>query len=114
MGTLSGGTIQKAILGRELAGGPRLAVFAEPARGLDVAGAEFLYGRILRMRRQGSAILLLSSDLNEVLRLADQVVVLYRGRIAARSANTGTLGRERIGEYMAGLRPSGRPGTGAP
>ena len=104
MGTLSGGNIQKVILARELAARSDFMIFSEPTWGLDVASSEFIYGKILEIRSQGVGVLLISSNLDEVLALADTVAVMYRGRIVGLLPNTGGLTKERIGEYMLGLR----------
>jgi simple sugar transport system ATP-binding protein len=104
IGTLSGGNIQKVILARELASRTDFMLFSEPTWGLDVASSEFIYERIMEIRRQGLAILLLSSNLDEILSLADTVAVMYRGRVVARLDNSGTLSKELVGEYMLGLR----------
>jgi len=104
IGTLSGGNIQKVILARELASRTDFILFSEPTWGLDVASSEFIYDRILEIRRQGLAILLISSNLDEILSLADTLVVMYRGRVAACLPNSGGLTKELVGEYMLGLR----------
>jgi simple sugar transport system ATP-binding protein len=99
---LSGGNQQKAVLARELTL-PNLAllVAAQPTRGLDVGAVEAVYGHIRAVRDQGVGVLLISSELDDLLAVADRIVVLYRGRI------TGTCParqdqRERIGAMMAG------------
>jgi ABC-type uncharacterized transport system ATPase subunit len=79
--TLSGGNLQKLVLARELSGSPQLILAAEPTRGLDVAAVEFTYQQLLNLRRQGKGILLISSDLDEVLRLSDRIFVMYHGRL---------------------------------
>ena len=79
-------------------------IFSEPTRGLDVASAEFIYNKILKIRQTGVAILLISSNLDEIVRLADTLVVMYRGRVVACLANREELTKELIGEYMMGLR----------
>jgi ABC-type uncharacterized transport system ATPase subunit len=104
MGMLSGGNIQKVILARELAMPTDFILFSEPTWGLDVAASEFVYTRILELRARSIAVLLISSDLDEILTLADRLIVLYRGRIAARLTNSGSLDKEAIGEYMLGIR----------
>ena len=104
IGTLSGGNIQKVILARELASRSDFIIFSEPTWGLDVASAEFIYNKILKIRQTGVAILLISSNLDEILRLADTLVVMYRGRVVACLANREELTKELIGEYMMGLR----------
>jgi simple sugar transport system ATP-binding protein len=108
MGTLSGGNIQKVILARELASRSDFILFSEPTWGLDVASSEFIYEKILELRRQGIAILLLSSNLDEIMSLADTLLVMYRGRVVARLDNSGSLTKELVGEYMLGLREDRR------
>ncbi len=104
IGTLSGGNIQKVILARELASNSDLIIFSEPTWGLDVASSEFVYEKILEMRSGGAGILLISSNLDEILGIADTIVVMYRGKIVAKLQNTKDLTKELIGEYMLGLR----------
>ncbi len=104
IGTLSGGNIQKVILARELASRTDFILFSEPTWGLDVASSEFIYERIMEIRRQGLAILLISSNLDEILSLADTVAVMYRGRVVACLDNGGALNKELVGEYMLGLK----------
>lgn len=103
MGMLSGGNIQKVILARELANKTDFIVFSEPTWGLDVAGSEFIYKKILEIRDAGSAVMLISSNLDEILGLADRLVVLYRGKMVANLRNRG-VSKETIGEYMLGLK----------
>jgi len=104
IGTLSGGNIQKVILARELASQSDFIIFSEPTWGLDVASAEFVYAKILEIRRRGIAVLLISSNLDEIMALCDTLVVLYRGRVVAALSNTDELSKELVGEYMMGLR----------
>jgi ABC-type uncharacterized transport system ATPase subunit len=104
MEMLSGGNRQKVILARELGSGKDFVLFAEPTWGIDVAATRFVHRRILELRDQGRAILLLSSDLQEMLQLADYIVVLRGGRAVGRLASTPGLSRRVLGEYMLGLR----------
>jgi ABC-type uncharacterized transport system ATPase subunit len=113
IGTLSGGNIQKVILARELASQTDFIIFSEPTWGLDVASAEFVYAKILEIRRRGIAVLLISSNLDEILALSDTLVVLYRGRVVASLSNERKLSKELVGEYMMGLRDDSR-GAAAP
>lgn len=98
---LSGGNLQKMILARELSRRPRLIVAEHPTRGLDVGATEYVHQRLLQAREQGSGILLVSEDLDEILTLSDTVAVIYEGRIMgsfpAEKANL-----EVIGMMMAG------------
>jgi ABC-type uncharacterized transport system ATPase subunit len=104
IGTLSGGNIQKVILARELASRSDFIIFSEPTWGLDVASAEFIYAKVLEIRGRGIAVLLISSNLDEILALCDTLVVLYRGRVVARLGTAAELSKELVGEYMMGLR----------
>jgi simple sugar transport system ATP-binding protein len=99
--SLSGGNIQKVIMARELSRSPRVLVAAQPTRGVDIGATEYIHERLLEQRRQGSATLLISEDLDEILALSDRIAVLYEGRvmdIIPRSAATA----ERLGLLMAG------------
>ena len=78
---LSGGNLQKVILSRALTRQPKVLVAVQPTQGLDVGATEFVHNEILSQRRRGTAILLISTELNEILSLADRIAVLYEGRI---------------------------------
>ncbi len=80
-GKLSGGNAQKLILARELARDPQLVLAAQPTRGLDISAIEAVHQQLLQQRTQGSAILLISSELDEIFALSDRVAVLYEGQI---------------------------------
>lgn len=102
-GTLSGGHAQRVVLGRVLDGEPDVLVVAQPTRGLDIGATEFVWDTLVEHRSRGAAILLISSDLDEVCSLADRVVVLYRGRIVA-EFDEGPFDREAIGSAMGGFQ----------
>ena len=99
--SLSGGNIQRLILARELSGRPRLIVAANPTRGLDVALTEYACKQLLKRREEGTAILLVSEDLDEVLSLSDRIAVIYEGRIVREMPAEGAS-IEEIGLAMAG------------
>jgi simple sugar transport system ATP-binding protein len=101
---LSGGNIQKLILGRELSTTPSLIVAAHPTSGLDVSATEQIHALLLRRRRQGSAVLLVSEDLDEILMLSDRVAVLFSGEVVG-FVDAPEADRERIGLMMTGQRP---------
>jgi simple sugar transport system ATP-binding protein len=105
VGTLSGGNQQKVVVAREMSRPLRLFVAAQPTRGVDVGSIEFIHGRIVHERDIGTAVLLVSSELDEVVGLADRIAVMYRGRILA--VVPPDTPREEIGLLMAGI-------TGAP
>ncbi|HZQ08474.1 MAG TPA: ABC transporter ATP-binding protein [Anaerolineae bacterium] len=79
--SLSGGNIQKLILARELNRHPRLLIAAQPTRGVDIGATEYIHKRLIEQRTQGTAILLISEDLEEVRALADRVALMYEGEI---------------------------------
>ena len=101
-GGLSGGNQQKAVLARELTLEPLVFLLAaQPTRGLDVGAVEAVHGHLRAACERGAGVLLISSELDELLRIADRVVVLYRGRVMGSCAG-GFEQRERIGAWMAG------------
>jgi len=101
--SLSGGNAQKLIAARELVTRPRFLIADQPTRGIDVAAAAFLHKRLDEAARGGAAILLVTADLDELLRLADRVVVLFAGRIVADLGNGPELDPARLGPFMLGL-----------
>lgn len=82
VGTLSGGNTQKVVIARELAKRPEVLVVAHPTRGLDVGASQYVRQELLKMRREGVAILLISADLDEILSLSDRILVMFEGQIA--------------------------------
>lgn len=111
---LSGGNIQKLILSRELASPPpALCVLCEPTWGLDIATTEYIYGKIREARGQGAAILLISSNLEEIMGLSDRIAVMHKGRISGEVPGA-LAAKDHLGAMMLGLSvpvPSG-VGTG--
>ncbi len=108
--TLSGGNQQKVVVARELSRQVKALVASQPTRGLDVGSIEYVHRRIVEARDSGTAVLIISSELDEVLALGDRVAVMYRGRIVG-VVDPG-VGRETIGLMMAGA--GGTPATPAP
>jgi ABC-type uncharacterized transport system ATPase subunit len=103
--TLSGGNQQKVVLAREFSRPLRVLVAAQPTRGLDVGSIETVHRRIIAERDEGVAVVLVSSELDEVMSLADRIVVLFRGRVSGEASPTAR--REDIGLLMAGVVPAG-------
>jgi general nucleoside transport system ATP-binding protein len=101
VGLLSGGNIQKLLLGRALEPEPRLLLADQPTRGLDIGAVAFVHGRLLDARRRGAGIVLISEDLDELLRLCDRVAVMHRGRLSATMPAAGVTVRE-LGLLMTG------------
>jgi simple sugar transport system ATP-binding protein len=101
---MSGGNQQKVILARELHRDPDLVVAVQPTRGLDVGATEYIYGELLKHRERGAAILLISTELEEILTLSDRIAVMFRGEILGKmKPEEATI--EEIGLLMAGVLP---------
>ena len=99
-GALSGGNQQKVILAREIDRDPRVLVAAQPTRGLDVGAIEFVHRRLVEERDEGRAVLLVSLELEEVLSLADRILVIYEGKFVGEFPPTAT--EEELGVAMTG------------
>ena len=100
---LSGGNIQKVVLARELSRMPRVIVAAQPTRGLDIGATEYVHEQLLKQRQDGTAILMISEDLDEILALSDRIAVIYEGQImdiVPREQATS----EYLGLLMAGVK----------
>jgi ABC-type uncharacterized transport system ATPase subunit len=104
VGTLSGGNMQKVVIARELADGARLIVAAQPTQGVDVGATESIRRQLADMRRGGAAILLVSSELAEIVDLADRVYVLFGGAVVGEVIGS-EIDEERLGLMMMGGRP---------
>ncbi|MFZ9857476.1 MAG: ABC transporter ATP-binding protein [Roseiflexaceae bacterium] len=100
--TLSGGNQQKVVVARELARPLTLLVAAQPTRGLDVGSIEFIHKSIVAQRDQGSAVLLVSAELDEILSLSDRILVMFHGQIIA-DIPAAQADRNKIGLLMAGV-----------
>jgi simple sugar transport system ATP-binding protein len=110
VGTLSGGNVQRLIVARELASASSLIVACYPSRGLDVGAIENVHAALEDASRQGRGVLLISEELDEILAIADRIVVLYEGRIAGEMPAAGAdIGD--IGLLMGGADPTARPVT---
>ena len=104
VGTLSGGNQQKVILARELGREHKVLVASQPTRGLDVGSIEFVHKRIVAARDSGVAVLIVSSELDEIYALADRIGVMYEGRITG--FRPPTVPVEELGLLMAGATDS--------
>ena len=98
----SGGNQQKLILSRELNENPKVLLVGQPTRGVDIGAIEFIHQRLIDMRNQGAAILLVSVELEEVLSLSDRIVVMFDGKIVGEKLNKDVTDRD-IGLLMAGI-----------
>lgn len=101
---LSGGNIQKVVVAREFSSNPELIIADQPTRGIDVGAAEFIHHKLVDLSRKGCAVLLVSADLNEVMKLSDSLIVFNSGKIVAYFKNLKGLNDVILGEYMLGLR----------
>jgi general nucleoside transport system ATP-binding protein len=101
-GSLSGGNQQKVVVAREVSRDPSVLIAAQPTRGLDVGAIEFVHRRLLEQRDQGKAVLLVSLELEEILSLADRILVIYEGRIVGEFPPD--VGEEEVGMAMLGVR----------
>ncbi|RMF01658.1 MAG: ABC transporter ATP-binding protein [Chloroflexi bacterium] len=103
-GTLSGGNQQKVIVAREFSRPTRLLIASQPTRGLDVGSIEYIHSRIIEKRDQGNAVLVVSTELDEIRALSDRIAVMFEGKIVdILPANRVT--KEQLGLLMAGSRP---------
>lgn len=100
-GSLSGGNQQKVVIAREMSRPLKLFIAAQPTRGVDVGSIEFIHKRIIAEREAGTAVLAVSSELDEVVALADRIAVMYRGRVLA--VVSPDMPREKLGLLMAGI-----------
>lgn len=102
-GTLSGGNQQKLIVARELSRDTRAVIAAQPTRGLDVGSIEYIHARLMAARAEGDGVLIMSSELDEILALSDRIVVMFKGRIVAEfDATAHRPEKSDIGLAMAG------------
>jgi len=97
----SGGKQQKLVLARELGQAPRIVLVGQPTRGVDIGAMEFIYAQLRALRDAGGAVLLVSSELDEILALADRVLVMSQGRVTGALA-IGDCTEARLGLLMAG------------
>ena len=100
---LSGGNLQKLILAREIAEKPRLLIAVHPTRGLDVGATEFVRKKLLEERNKGTAVLLISEDLDEILMISDRIGVIYEGKIVD-IVDRKDADKSKIGLLMAGIK----------
>jgi simple sugar transport system ATP-binding protein len=99
---LSGGNQQKVIVAREFSRPIKLLIASQPTRGLDVGSIEYIHQRLIEKRDDGCAILLVSTELDEVMQLSDRIAVMYRGRIIA-IVDADIVTKEELGLLMAGI-----------
>ena len=101
--SLSGGNQQKLIIGREFELNPKLLLVSQPTRGVDIGAIEFIHRKLIALRDAGTAVLLVSAELEEITALADRLLIIYKGRFVA-EVNPKTTSNEEIGLFMTGGR----------
>ncbi len=112
MWSLSGGNQQRVLLARELSGNPKVLVASQPTRGLDVGGIEYVSNRIRQAAEEGVGVLLISTELEEVLDIAERIVILFRGGIVGEMPRSG-VDIERLGLLMSGAAAATAAGAAA-
>ncbi len=110
LSNLSGGNQQKVIVAREVGRDVRLVIASQPTRGLDVGSIEYIHEQLVRERDEGEALLIVSTELDEVMALSDRILVMYRGQIVA-EVRPDEVTTADVGLYMAGASPAGRPAS---
>jgi general nucleoside transport system ATP-binding protein len=110
-GTLSGGNQQKVVVAREMSRDVKLMIVSQPTRGLDVGSIEFVHKRLVAQRDEGVAVLIVSSELDEIYALADRIAVMYEGQIVAFCPPT--ISEQELGLLMAGSAADGSTAPGA-
>ena len=100
---LSGGNIQKVVVAREWNNKPKLMIAEQPTRGIDIGSAAYIHHQLIDMRNSGAAVLLVSADLNEVLKLSDRLIVMYEGEIVAYFPSLKGVTESQLGLYMLGV-----------
>ena len=113
-GALSGGNQQKMVVARELERETRLVVASQPTRGVDVGSIEYIHKRLVMSRDEGDGVLIVSSELDEIMGLSDRILVMFEGRIVAEFDNTGgRADRNQVGLAMAGATENAGGGEAA-
>ena len=98
---LSGGNMQKVIVARELSVSPQLVIACQPTRGVDIGASEYIHSMLLKMRDEGNAVLLISADLDEVMRLSDRIMVMFEGEKTGEMSSA-EADEKRLGKLMFG------------
>lgn len=112
IGMLSGGNMQKVVVARECSTNPQLLIAEQPTRGVDIGAAQFIHQKLLELRSDKCAIVLVSADLNEILELSDSLLVMYEGQIVAYFDNPSAVSEEELGLYMLGINRQDKEQTG--
>lgn len=103
VGELSGGNAQKVIIAREMSMNPEVLIASQPTRGVDIGSIEFIHKQIVKIRDEGKAVILISSELSEIMSLSDRIIVMYKGRVIG-EVNAINATKENLGYLMAGIK----------
>lgn len=101
---LSGGNMQKLIVGREMITDPPLIILSQPTVGVDFGSQSYIHEKIRELRRKGTAFLLISEDLDELMTLSDRIIVLYRGKVVKEFPSPDVFDEKVLGYYMTGVK----------
>lgn len=104
IGSLSGGNIQKVVVAREFSGDSKVIIADQPTRGIDIGAAKFIHRKLVELRDEGAAVLLVSADLNEIIDLSDNLIVMYGGEIVAYFEESDNVTEQELGLYMLGIK----------
>ena len=99
---LSGGNMQKVVLAREISRNPKVLIAAQPTRGLDIGAINFVRELLLAQRKEGTAVILISADLEELMSLSDRIIILFEGSISGEITDVANVTEEKIGLLMGG------------
>lgn len=109
---LSGGNIQKVVVARELSEEPELIIADQPTRGIDFGSEELVHNLLKDARDHGIVVFLISADLDEVLKLATRILVIYNGEIVVEFENNEKITQKLLGPYMLGVKKQNMEDTG--
>ncbi len=102
--SLSGGNMQKVVVAREFSSNPEILIASQPTRGIDVGATEFIRDQLVKKRTEGTAVLLVSADLSEVMSLSDRIITMFEGEITGVFSDTSNLEEKELGLYMLGVK----------
>jgi simple sugar transport system ATP-binding protein len=102
--SLSGGNMQKVVVAREFSSEPKILIASQPTRGIDVGATEFIRDQLVKKRTDGTAVLLVSADLAEVMSLSDRIITMFEGEITGVFPDVAKLEEEELGYYMLGVK----------
>lgn len=103
VGKLSGGNAQKVVIAREISMNPKVIIASQPTRGVDIGSIEFIHNQLVKYRDKGNAVILVSSELSEIMTLSDRIIVMYKGKIIGELSSKDATS-EKIGCLMAGIK----------